>query len=119
MLPHNFAALSDKYPQLRKALSEIGQWIAANRHLDHIDIRRVISEKPAVDPAEIAVALVVLEEEGILKGKYGLVAPTNHALTDDLFDSLEQIPKEAYDTTYRPFNTDDAEVVPIYVSAGQ
>ena len=119
MLPTNFADLAERQPQLRSALVALVEWIKANPHLDHIDIRRVVSERPDIDTAQLAVALVSLERHGILREKFGLIAPTNHVLTDDFYDSLKDIPPESFDTTDRSFNTDDAEVIPVYVGVNR
>ena len=117
MLPTNFADLAERRPQLRSALNVLLEWIKANPHLDHIDFRRVMSESPEIDAAQLAVAMVALEDCGILCEKFGLIAPTNHVLTDDFFDSLKDIPPTSYDTSDREFPTDDAEVIPVYVGA--
>ena len=117
MLPSNFDVLALRLPQLRQALDALGGWIKANPGIDFIDMRLVASERQDVDPAELAVALVVLEKQGFLREKFGLIAPTNHALVDDFFDSREQIPPKAYDTTDRSFDTEDAEIVSVYVGS--
>jgi hypothetical protein len=119
MLPTNFAGLSERYPRLRSSFESLEDWIRANPGLDYIDIRRVTSERPDIDASELAVALVALEEQGVLREKFGLIAPTNHVLADDFFDSLEEIPSESYDTTDRSFETDDAEVIPVYVGVAR
>lgn len=119
MLPTNFAGLADRQPQLRSALESLEQWIGANPRIDHIDVRRVLTERPQVDPSKLALALVALEDAGLLKEKFALIAPTNHALTDEFYDSLNEIPSQVHDTTDRVFDTDDAEVIPIYVGVGR
>jgi hypothetical protein len=119
MLPTNFADLSRRLPRLRPALEALERWIRANPSIDFIDLRLVMSEMKDIDPAELAVALVALEKQGILREKFGLIAPTNHALADDFFDSKEDIPPKAYDTTDRSFDTDDAEIVSVYVGSPQ
>ncbi|MDG3007346.1 hypothetical protein [Paludisphaera mucosa] len=115
MLPTNFSDFYDKIPQARPALESLAAWRMANPHVDYIDIRRIVSERPEVNAAQLAFALVVLEKHGLIKGKFGLIAPTNYALADRFFDSLEEIPTKALDTTDRVFPTDNAEVIPIYV----
>ncbi len=117
MLPTNFSDFYDKIPQARPALESLTAWRMANPQIDYIDIRRVVSERPEVNAAQLAFALVVLEKHGLIKGKFGLIAPTNYALADRFFDSLEDIPPRILDTTDRAFRTDNAEVIPIYVSA--
>ncbi|WP_169980467.1 hypothetical protein [Tautonia rosea] len=115
MLPTNFADLAERQPQLRSVLDTLAEWIENNPHLDYIDIRRVVSERPGIDTSLLAVALVSLERIGILREKFGLIAPTNHVLADDFYDSLRDIPPESHDTTDRSFDTGDAEVIPVYV----
>lgn len=119
MLPNNFDALALRLPRLRQAFNTIGEWIRANPGIDFIDLRLVAAERRDVDPAELAVALVALEKQGVLREKFRLIAPTNHALADDFFDSREHIPRTAYDSTDRSFETDDAEIVSVYVGASQ
>ncbi len=117
MLPTNFADLSQRFPPLRPALEALEAWIKANPGIAFIDLRLVTGEMRDIDPAELAVALVVLESQGLLREKFGLIAPTNHVLADDFFDSRDDIPPTAYDTTDRSFDTDDAEIVSVYVGA--
>ena len=115
MLPTNFADLAERQPKLRSVLVALAEWIEANPHLDHIDIRRVMSERPDIDTSQLAVALVSLERLGVLREKFGLIAPTNYVLADDFYDSLRDIPPESYDTSDRSFDTGNAEVIPVYV----
>jgi hypothetical protein len=119
MLPTNFSILAERFPKLRRALEALERWIRGNPSFDFIDLRLIISNIKEIDAAELAVALVALEKQGILREKFGLIAPTNHALTDDFFDSKEDIPSEAYDTTDRSFDTDDAEIVSVYVGTAR
>lgn len=119
MLPTNFAGLAHRRPRLRRALEALEDWIKANPTIDFIDIRLVLSEKAGVDQGELSVALVVLEKEGLLREKIGLIAPTNYALADDFFDLKEKLPDVVYDTTDRPFDPEDAESIPIYVEASR
>jgi hypothetical protein len=61
--------------------------------------------------------LTALTERGLLKHVVGVVMPTSQTLYREFFDSVEDIPPCLSDPLDNRFDTDDAEVVPVYRGA--
>jgi hypothetical protein len=114
MLPNNFADTRQRFPELTKASQELEDWVQTNPQLSHIEVRRLLKQNPQADPAEVSLLLGLLVQEGKLRREFGIIAPTNHVLAPEFFDTIEGIPERFHDSNDDPFNTDDGEIVEIF-----
>jgi hypothetical protein len=114
MLPTDFGNLRSEHAELAEVFDLIQRWITANRRASFLDSRRLIAAHREVDPIRMTTALSLLVASGILSQWYGVIAPTNHVLAPDFFESVEDIPYEMFDSAEDRFRTDDADVIPIF-----
>lgn len=112
MSPVSFEHLAKQNPKYQRAIRQLQTWINAHpedRSLNPLRLRRELK----VDAADIAVALTLLMNAGLLRRVYKVVTPAG-VLTDAEFDDPSAIPDKLPDRFEHYFETSDADVVPIF-----
>lgn len=109
----NFDALVDEHPELKQALRALKAWMESHRNVHIIIPRILIREVSELDPEALARALRVLTSEGLLQQVYKVVTP-NGVLAEGEFEDPTKIPSRLPDRRERYFDTDDADVVPVF-----
>lgn len=112
MLPVNFEHLAKENPKSKRALRQLQAWI--NTHPDRVlNPTKLGREIRNVTPADLAVALTLLMNAGLLRRVYKVVTPTG-VLADGEFDDPAAIPDKLPDRSEHYFETSDADVIPIF-----
>jgi hypothetical protein len=108
----SFADLINKYPQSKKALVEIADWL--NRHEDATVLYpSVLARETSLDPVSLAKALTLLVREGVFRRVYKVTTPSG-ALADEEFDDPREIPEQLPDRFDHYFSTAESSVVPVF-----
>jgi hypothetical protein len=112
MSPVNFEALISEHPASGKALRKLIKWLKKQRSSTVITPRE-ITRNVSLDPADLADAVKVLIDAGILQQVYKVTTPSG-VLADAEFEDPRDIPDQLPDRWERTFDTSDSDVVPVF-----
>ena len=112
MLPTNFDFLASENPELRPAVSRLGEWATKHRHCGLIDPRAVARELRDVDPFLLAYTLHQLVKKGLFRQKYMIATPSG-VLAEGEYDDPNEIPKRVATPLEEYFDREDGEIVSV------
>jgi len=109
----NFASLASKFPQYKKGLKGIENWL--NRHPEArvIDPMVISREMKSIGIDELAQSLTLLEKVGELTRVYKVLTPSG-VLADGEFDDPRSIPERLPDRFDQYFDTRESNIVPVF-----
>lgn len=107
----NFDALVSEHPESERTLRLLEDWL--NKHQEKtIYLAELVRDIPA-DSGQLADALTVLVDEGVLRRVYKVITPSG-VLSDDEFDDLKKIPARLPDRWEHYFDTAESDVMPVF-----
>jgi hypothetical protein len=109
----NFEALAKQHPEYKRALRKLDSWLTGHPALRVINPKLLAKEISGVDKAELAAALMLLEQAGHLKRVYKVLTPSG-VLAEGEFQDPAEIPKRLPDRFENYFDTAEADVLPIF-----
>ena len=108
----NLEPLINSHPESKKALRKLEAWLNKRGLAGDITPRELARNVP-VAPTELATALSILVDEGILRRVYRAQKPNGVMLVGEFSDPRE-IPATLPDRGEHYFDTSDADVVPVF-----
>ena len=112
MSPVNLELLISSHPQNKKALRKLQAWLNKRHAAGDITPRELARNVP-VDPSELAEALSILVEAGVLQRVYRVLLPGG-TLAPREFKDPREIPDQIEDRQEQYFDTSEADVVPVF-----
>src|SRR5262245_58207598 len=100
----NFESLAAKRPDLSAIWTCIQEWFHHHPRIKFIELRRLAKSCKGASAEEIADAIELMVEEGLLRRAYRIETPDGNLL-DEEYHSLKEIPKQATDLS-GPFTFD-------------
>jgi hypothetical protein len=99
-------------PEYKAILNRLERWLGTQHHLT-IDPRTLAREWPDVRTEQLAVALQLLVQSGVLRQVFKVLTP-NGVLVDAEFDDPRAIPDRVSDRFNHYFDTAEADIVPVF-----
>lgn len=112
MSPTDSEVSKPEEPNLAQAMSAVQAWLEAHRQVDVVYPKRLIWELKLA-PLQVGSVLVLLARQGKLKRRFAVEAP-NGVLAEALFADPAEMPEILYDTSERPFRSEEGEVVEVF-----
>ncbi len=112
MLPSNFDTLAAERPDLGPTLIRVSEWVHSHPDWNVIDPRELARQLRDVDSYALALALRYLVQKGVLRQVYMVVTPSG-VLADGEYTDLRSVPERVRDRFNNPFETAEADIVPI------
>lgn len=112
MSPINFGPLIAEHPRLLRAWRGLSLWFAKPALPQFIDVRRLAKDLPDIEPGDLALALGLMAEHGLVHQTYRVATPEGVLLDQD-FSSPEEIPDRMPGRFYSStFDTNEGDIVP-------
>jgi len=112
MLPTNFDFLASENPELKVAVTRLGEWARKHKDWKIIDPIAVSREIKDVDPFLLSYTLHLLVARGLFRQVYMIMTPSG-VLAGEPVDDPNKIPKRVSDGFDQSFDRDDGVIVPI------
>jgi hypothetical protein len=109
----NFDALISEHPENKRALRKLADWMRAHGDVRVINPTNLAREIRGVSPVELATALTLLVNVGLLHRVYKVLTPDG-VFADEEFDDPTKIPEQLPDRWEHYFDTAESDVVPIF-----
>lgn len=116
MLPSNFDSLATERPDLAGTFHRITAWVRTHPDWNLIDPRELGRQLRDEDPIALTVALRMLVLSGLFRQVYVVVTPSG-VLAEGEYEDPRQIPTVARDRFDQPFDTSEADIIPVLTQA--
>jgi len=112
MSQSNLDTLVREHPEYRQEIRKVGSWLDSHPE-STINPKVVGKDLREIDSTQLAFVLMLLVQAGFLKLTYKVTTPSG-VMADGEFDDPTHIPEKLTDRWNRPFDTTDADVVPVF-----
>lgn len=106
-------ALTRQFPEYKRALRKLEEWLNKHPDVQAIDAGTIARELRSVEPEALAHALTLLVKAGLLRRTYKVLTPAG-VLAEGEFDDPTTIPPKLPDRFQHYFETAEADVVPVF-----
>ena len=109
----DFDNLINDYPENKRALVKINDWMRSHRDIQSIDPTNLAREVRSVDAIELTTALTLLVKVGLFRRVYRVLTPSG-VFAEGEFDDPTKIPSKLPDRWEHYFDTAESDVVPFF-----
>jgi hypothetical protein len=117
MFWNDFTSLVSKHPELGDAWPCVRQWLQQWSAVPFLDIRELARICTDATPVQMAKAIELLVESGLLKQVYRIESPDGFLVSEE-YTSPDQIPRRLRDRADRFFDTSEGEIIPGFQRLG-
>ena len=112
MSPITLDVLISEHPEIKRALRRLDEWMRKSKD-NVIYPSTLVKEVRDVDAGELAAALTLLVQAGLLQRVYKVLTPSG-VYADGEFEDPTKIPEKLPDRRENYFDTAESDVVPIF-----
>jgi len=112
MLPSNLDTLANEHPEYRQEIQKLGVWLDSHPQ-SAIYAKTVAKDLREIDSRILGSILMLLVQAGLLKLTYKVTTPSG-VLAAGEFDDPSNIPEKLTDRWDRPFDREEADLVPVF-----